>query len=279
MKFASFRTPGGDATFGRVEGGEVIDLRHGVPGCARLRDYLATDAFAARAALSGMRHAISDVVLLPVIPDPGKIICVGLNYKEHVQETGRSDSEHPALFMRSSISQTAHGAPLLKPRTSQRFDYEGELAIVIGKPGRRISEAEALSHVAGYACYNDGSVRDWQRHTHQWTPGKNFDQTGAFGPWLVTPDEMGDRASTWLTTRVNGIVVQRASLAQMIFSIEEIIAYVSGFTTLEVGDVIVTGTPGGVGDRRSPPLYLFDGDVVEVEIDGVGVLRNPVAEE
>ena len=163
----------------------------------------------------------------------------------------------------------------MKPKGSDRFDYEGELAVIVGKPGKHIAAGDAMSHVAGYACYNDGSVRDWQRHTHQWTAGKNFDGTGAFGPWLTKPDAVKDRSQTWLTTRVNGQQVQRASLAHMIFSIEDLIAYIST-SKLETGDVIVTGTPGGVGDRRTPPLYLFPGNVVEVEIDGVGLLRNTV---
>jgi len=168
---------------------------------------------------------------------------------------------------------------MIKPRVSERFDYEGELAIIIGQPGRHISQENALQHIAGYACYNDGSVRDWQRHTHQFTPGKNFDGTGSFGPYMVTPDEIGPRETSFLITRLNGEVVQKASLDLMVFSIEEQIAYISTYTTLETGDVIVTGTPGGVGDRRSPPLYMFAGDKVEVEITGVGLLQNIVANE
>jgi 2-keto-4-pentenoate hydratase/2-oxohepta-3-ene-1,7-dioic acid hydratase in catechol pathway len=189
----------------------------------------------------------------------------------------RPDSEKPALFMRSANSQMAHGDPLVRARVTQKLDYEGELALIIGKPGRYISKADAFSHIAGYACYNDGTMRDWQRHTHQWTPGKNFDNTGAFGPWMVT--ELGDRAKIFLTTRVNGEQRQRASLAHMIFSIEELIEYISGYTTLETGDVIVTGTPGGVGDKRNPPSYLVAGDKVEIEIDGVGLLQNEVVQE
>jgi 2-keto-4-pentenoate hydratase/2-oxohepta-3-ene-1,7-dioic acid hydratase in catechol pathway len=227
----------------------------------------------------GRTYPLSEIKFLPVITDPGKIVCVGLNYQEHVHETGRSDSEKPALFLRTAVSQTAHLAPMIKPKASDRFDYEGELALVIGKPGRHIKAEQALTHIAGYSCYNDGSVRDWQRHTHQWTPGKNFDATGSFGPYLVLPDAIGERQNTWLTTRVNGNEVQKANLAQMIFTIEEIIVYVSGFTKLETGDVIVTGTPGGVGDRRQPPLYLFPGDRVEVEITGVGLLENTIALE
>ena len=280
MKFASYLTPEGRATYGLLFGDRLIDLGALHPQYPTLKDYIGSREFAsANVPKKRNEHDVSAVTFLPVIPNPGKIICVGLNYKDHVQETGRSDSEKPALFLRTISSQTAHRGAFVKPKDSERFDYEGEVAIIIGKPGRRISQADAMRHVAGYACYNDGSVRDWQRHTHQWTAGKNFDQTGSFGPWLATADTVTDRAATFLTTRVNGQQVQRASLAQMIFSIEELIAYISTFTRLETGDVIVTGTPGGVGDRREPPLYLFPGDRVEVEIDGVGVLENVVRTE
>jgi 2-keto-4-pentenoate hydratase/2-oxohepta-3-ene-1,7-dioic acid hydratase in catechol pathway len=279
MKFASFLTPDGRATYGLLYGDRLIDLGALYPQFATLKDYIASKEFAsASVPKKRSEHEVSAVTFLPVIPNPGKIICVGLNYKDHIQETGRSDSEKPALFIRTTISQTSHRAPLMKPKGSDRLDYEGELALIIGKPGKHIAAGDALNHMAGYACYNDGSVRDWQRHTHQWTAGKNFDGTGSFGPWLATTDAIKDRSHTWLTTRVNGQTVQRASLAHMIFSIEDLIVYISAFTNLETGDVIVTGTPGGVGDRRSPPLYLFPGDTVEVEIDGVGVLENTVQE-
>ena len=277
MKFASYLTPEGRATYGLLFGDRLIDLGSLYPQLPTLKDYIASHEFcSANLPKKRIEHDVSTISFLPVIPNPGKIICVGLNYKDHIQETGRTDSEKPALFLRTISSQTHHLGPLMKPACSERFDYEGEVALVIGKPGRHIPQAMAMSHVAGYACYNDGSVRDWQRHTHQWTAGKNFDLAGSFGPWLATADAVSDRAETFLTTRVNGQPVQRASLAQMIFSIEELIAYISTFTCLETGDVIVTGTPGGVGDRRTPPLYLFPGDRVEVEIDGVGLLENIV---
>ena len=280
MKFASYLTPEGRATYGLLFGDRLIDLGALHPQLATLKDYVASPEFASvNVPKKRKEHSVADITFLPVIPNPGKIVCVGLNYKDHIQETGRSDSEKPALFMRTISSQTAHLGAFIKPSISELFDYEGEVAVVVGKPGRHIAQADAMSHVAGYSCYNDGSVRDWQRHTHQWTAGKNFDQTGAFGPWLATPDVVTDRATTFLTTRVNGQQVQRASLAHMIFCIEDLIAYISTFTRLETGDVIVTGTPGGVGDRRTPPLYLFPGDTVEVEIDGVGLLINTVQEE
>lgn len=280
MKFASFIAPNGIETYGLVSGDQIIDLGFDRPNLPSLKDFIGSDEFANRVVPKrGHSYPLSEIKFLPVIVNPGKIVCVGLNYQEHVQETGRQDSEKPALFLRTPISQTAHLTPMVKPKTSDRFDFEGELALVIGKPGRHIAAEQALTHIAGYACYNDGSVRDFQRHTHQWTPGKNFDATGSFGPCLVLPDAIGDRRETWLVTRVNGKEVQKANLAQMIFTIEEIIVYVSSFTKLETGDVIVTGTPGGVGDRRKPPLYLFPGDRVEVEITGVGLLENTIVLE
>ena len=277
MKYASFKTPDGRSSYGAVEGDSVIDLGASHPQLLTLKDFIGSDELGA--APSGPRLKLAEIRLLPVIPNPGKIICVGLNYQDHVQEMNRPDSEKPVLFMRSANSQIAHGEPLVRAKVTEKLDYEGELAVIIGKPGRYIPKGEALSHVAGYACYNDGTARDWQRHTHHWTPGKNFDGTGAFGPWMMTSDAIKDRSATYLTTRVNGLQVQRASLAQMIFSIEDLIEYISGYTSLETGDVIVTGTPGGVGDKRKPPAYLNAGDKVEVEIDGVGLLENTVMQE
>ncbi len=213
---------------------------------------------------------------LPVIPNPGKILCVGLNYKTHVAETKRSDSDFPSIFIRFADSLAAHGEPLPRPEQTQRFDFEGELAVIIGKSGRSIKQADAFDHIAGYACFNDASARDWQRHTHQWTPGKNFPLTGPFGPFMATTQEIPDVNRLALETRLNGEVVQHASLADLIFTLPVIIEYISGFTPLSAGDVIVTGTPGGVGDRRDPPLYMKAGDVIEVEITGLGTLRNTV---
>jgi 2-keto-4-pentenoate hydratase/2-oxohepta-3-ene-1,7-dioic acid hydratase in catechol pathway len=277
MKYASFKTPDGRASYGIVDGSRVIDLGAARPNAATLKDFIATDEFGKP--LSGAEYEMNSLKLLPVIPNPGKIVCVGLNYQDHIKEMNRPESEKPVLFMRSANSQIAHGDPLVRAKVTEKLDYEGELAVIIGKPGRYIPKDEALSHVAGYACYNDGTARDWQRHTHHWTPGKNFDGTGAFGPWMVTADAITDRAATFLITRVNGQNVQRASLAQMIFAIEDLIEYISAYTTLETGDVIVTGTPGGVGDKRNPPLYLSAGDIVEVDIDCVGLLKNTVVQE
>jgi 2-keto-4-pentenoate hydratase/2-oxohepta-3-ene-1,7-dioic acid hydratase in catechol pathway len=224
-------------------------------------------------------HRLDEVSLLPVIPNPEQIFCVGLNYADHVAETNRQSTEQPMIFMRVPASQVGHGQPLLRPRESERFDYEGEIAVIVGKPGRRISEADAWDHIAGYACYNDGSVRDWQLHTAQWGPGKNFYRTGGFGPWMVTADEIGPDEEMTLVTRVNGVELQRASTRQLIHSIPRLIAYISTFTPLAVGDVIVTGTPGGIGLKRTPPLFLKPGDKVEVEVDRIGTLVNGVADD
>lgn len=281
MRLVSFGTAGG-AGFGVVVGGGVVDLTARFAGRAGgLRGLLAADLLEeARTAASGKAElALDSLRLLPVIPDPDKIICVGLNYRDHVAETGRTVTEKPALFARFAASQVGHGQPLIRPRVSTDFDYEGELAVVIGKPGRHIPEADALKHVAGYACYNEGSVRDWQRHTSQFLAGKTFAGTGGFGPWLVTADEIPDPSTLTLETRLNGEVVQRTTTGLMITPVPALIAYISTILPLLPGDVIVSGTPGGVGMKRTPPLFMKPGDVAEVEISGIGILRNPVAGE
>ncbi len=282
MKLISFEHQG-RAGFGAVVGHGVVDLgaamghRH-----ADLKALLAADALAEAAQLVAARQPdlpLAGLTLLPVIPNPDKIWCCGLNYAEHVRETQREVTEQPTFFMRFAASQVGHGQPMLRPRESTQLDYEGEIAVVIGKGGRRIAEADAWTHVAGYACYNDGSVRDWQRHTSQYGPGKNFWRTGGFGPWMVTADEIPFGTTLTLVTRLNGQEMQRATTDMLIHSIARQIAYVSTVAPLVPGDVLVTGTPGGVGSRRNPPVWMKAGDVVEVEIDRVGVLRNPVADE
>lgn len=282
MKLISFERNGRPG-FGAVVDGGVVDLGAALGGRhADLKALLAADALAeARAALAGRQpdFQLDAVTLLPVIPNPGKIWCCGLNYGEHVRETNREVTEQPTFFLRVADSQVGHGQALLRPKESTQLDYEAEIAVVIGKPGRRIAEADAWDHIAGYACYNDGSVRDWQRHTSQWGPGKNFWRTGGFGPWLVTADEIPPRTVMTLITRLNGQEMQRATTAQMIHSIERQIAYVSAIAPLQPGDVIVTGTPGGVGARRSPPVWMQPGDVCEIEVSHVGVLRNPIADD
>ncbi len=280
MKLATFRIDG-STTWGIIEGDEAVDIGAVLHGLPDLKSAIAADALSGvmAHASEAKRYPLAAIQWLPVIPNPDKILCIGLNYETHRKETGRSEVENPTIFARYANSQIGHGADILRPRVSTELDFEGELAVIIGKPGRYVAKADALSHVAGYACYNDGSVRDFQRHTHQFTPGKNFPDTGAFGPWMVTPDELGDLAALRLQTRVNGQVVQDALIEQMIFDVPRQIEYCSSFTRLEPGDVIATGTPGGVGAKRTPPLWLKPGDVVEVEIDKVGLLRNGVSDE
>jgi 2-keto-4-pentenoate hydratase/2-oxohepta-3-ene-1,7-dioic acid hydratase in catechol pathway len=281
MKLASFECDGKRA-WGSVVGDQVYDLGAVLGDRARdLKSALADGSPAAwtRAQAEAPRHAFSAITWLPVIPNAGKVLCVGLNYDDHRRETGNNAVGFPTIFVRFADSQTGHETDLVRPAGSTQLDYEGELAVIIGRGGRRIPEAEALAHIAGYACFNDGSVRDWQRHTSQFTPGKNFPATGGCGPWMVTVDEIADVQALELTTRVNGKTVQNAQTAQMIFSVARIVSYCSTFTPLAPGDVIATGTPGGVGARRTPPLFLKPGDRVEVEISGVGRLVNSVADE
>ncbi|SSW64434.1 fumarylacetoacetate hydrolase family protein [Achromobacter agilis] len=280
MKLLSFERQG-LASWGLLaEDGRIIDGQPLTQGRYRsLRAALQAQALPDIARAARGRAAdvsLEDVQLLPVIPDPGKILCVGLNYEDHRRETNREPTGEPTLFLRVATSQVGHGLAIRCPAESHKLDYEGEIAVVIGKGGRRISQEDAYAHIAGYAPYNDASVRDWQQHTSQWTPGKNFDATGAFGPWMATRDEVPDGADLSLSTRLNGEVVQHATTAQLIFSIPRLIQYISRFATLEPGDVIVTGTPGGVGFKRNPPLFMKDGDIVEVEVGSVGCLSNRV---
>ena len=282
MKIVSF-IHAGRPGYGIVKGAGVVDLSTRFGGrWPTLRSLLAADALAEAEAAARAAEAdlpLDTLALAPVIPDPDKIICVGLNYRDHVAETGRTVTERPALFARFAGSQVGHLQPLVKPAVSDEFDYEGELAVVIGKPGRHIAATQALAHVAGYACYNEGSIRDWQRHTSQFLAGKSFAGTGGFGPWLVTADEIPDPSRLSLETRLNGEVVQHTTTDLMITPVAEQIAYISTILPLLAGDVIVTGTPGGVGVKRQPQLFMRPGDVVEVEISGIGVLRNAVVAE
>ncbi|WP_376094409.1 fumarylacetoacetate hydrolase family protein [Roseomonas sp. CCTCC AB2023176] len=281
MRLVSFEVDG-QPRYGVVSGDGVVDLaaRLGsrAPTLRRLLEAGMLEEVRAAAAsapdrpLDGLRFA-------PVIPDPDKIICIGLNYRDHVAETGREETANPALFARFTASQVGHGQPLIRPRVSEQFDYEGELAVIIGTGGRHLARADALRHVAGYACYNEASVRDWQRHTTQFLAGKTFAGTGGFGPWMVTADEIPDPSKLTLETRLNGQVVQHTTTDLMITDVPAMIAYISTILPLAPGDVIVSGTPGGVGMKRNPPLFMKPGDVAEVEISGIGILRNPVAAE
>ncbi|MGX1164720.1 2-keto-4-pentenoate hydratase/2-oxohepta-3-ene-1,7-dioic acid hydratase in catechol pathway [Bradyrhizobium sp. USDA 372] len=281
MKLLSFIVDG-RPSFGAVKDSGVVDLGARMAGCTTLRQLLEAGRLgeAARLAASAAPdHSLDKVSFAPVIPDPGKIICVGLNYRDHVAETGRTVTERPALFARFACSHVGHLQPIVKPGVSDDFDYEGELALVIGKAGRHIPPGRALDYVAGYSCYNEGSIRDWQRHTSQFLAGKTFAESGSFGPWLVTTDEIPDPSKLTLQTRLNGNVVQNTTTDLLITAIPELIAYISTICPLVPGDVIVTGTPGGVGAKRTPPLWMRPGDTVEVEISGIGTLRNTVIAE
>jgi 2-keto-4-pentenoate hydratase/2-oxohepta-3-ene-1,7-dioic acid hydratase in catechol pathway len=250
-------------------------------GVATLREAIAkgtiiTAANAAQRAQEG--QPLSAVTLQPPIPNPEKVICIGLNYRDHAAEAGQKLPEHPSVFVRLTNTLTPHGGALVRPNISDNFDYEGEVAVIIGKPGRHISRSSALEHVFGYACFNDGSIRDFQLK-HSLIAGKNFPSTGGFGPWIATADTIPDPSKLTLTTRINGKQVQHKGTSDMIFDVPAIIAYVSTWTELVPGDVIATGTPEGVGFARKPPLWLKPGDVVEVEISRIGILRNNVVAE
>jgi 2-keto-4-pentenoate hydratase/2-oxohepta-3-ene-1,7-dioic acid hydratase in catechol pathway len=278
VRWISFERAG-RASYGVVVGNGIVDVGARRPNDRTLKDLLASgdlEKAGAEAAKQKADHALADVKYLPVITNPDKILCVGINYKAHQEETGRDPTSHPTIFVRFAAAQIGHDQPMIRPEESDRLDFEGEIALVIGKRGRRIPKAKALDYVAGFSCYNDGSVRDYQRHTTQFTPGKNFTGTGGFGPWLMTKDECGNLGAMELTTRLNGEVMQNATASLLIFGFEDIIAYCSTFTDLVPGDVIVTGTPGGVGAARNPPLFMKAGDVIEVEVKPIGVLRNRV---
>jgi len=271
VRYVSFRRPDGASRYGRLEGEQVVELGDSLRQ-AITQGWLGEDA-------DGPHHALDGLDLLPPIPDPGKIICIGLNYATHLSEMGNKRPDHPTVFTRFTNTLVANGAPLVKPSNSDRFDYEGELAVVIGRPARHVGREQAMNHVAGFSVFNDASVRDWQRHTSQFTPGKNFPSSGGFGPALVTPDEIGDLTAIRVQTRLNGELMQDQPISDMLWPVAELIEYLSSFTELAPGDVIVTGTPGGVGDARTPPVYMQAGDVVEVSIGAIGTLQNQVIAE
>lgn len=274
MRYISFVRNGAEG-YGCLVGDGVCDLgrRSGLPD---LKSYIAS-RFGANCSEETVvaDFLLSDIRWLPVIPNPDKLLCVAINYRE-TDKPCSDEPAYPTLFTRFGISQTGHDEPLLKPDVSDKFDYEGELAVIIGKAGHRIREVEALEHVAGYSCFNDGSVRDWQKHSSQFTPGKNFVKSAGFGPWMVSANELKDPSSLTLITRVNGEVRQTTNTHRMIFPIPWLISYISQFTALAPGDVIVTGTPKGYGSSLQPARFLEHGDLVEVDIEQVGLLRNRV---
>lgn len=285
MRFAAFRTESGDGLAacpadGAVRGLLASDPRY--PG--DLRSLLAHGDRALRDAYERLLGADAidprSMRWLPPIPVPGKIVCVGLNYAEHAAESGFKPPAYPAFFVRFPTSLVGHESPMVRPKASDQLDYEAELVAIVGRRARHVGKDRALDHVAGYSMFNDGSVREYQYKTPQWTVGKNFDSTGAFGPVFVTADELppGGKGLT-IEMRVNGTVLQSASTAEMIFDVAALVATLSEVMTLEPGDVLVTGTPSGVGKARTPPLFLKPGDVCEVSIERIGTLRNPVIQE
>ncbi len=280
MKLASF-TIDGEPGYGLVDGDAVHAasprFRSRFPD---LRSVIAAGATTELADDVGAGAATADRVRYrPPLPDARRILCIGVNYRPHIREMGREVPDYPVVFTRFASSLVGHGESIIRPRESRQFDFEGELAVVIGRAVRRVPRERAFDCVAGYSCFMDGSIRDFQKHTGQFTPGKNFDLSGAMGPCIVTADEIDEPARLELTTRVNGQVMQRGRLADLVFDIPALIAYCSTFTRLEPGDVIATGTPGGVGAARRPPVWLQPGDVVEVDVPGVGCLRSQVLDE
>jgi len=277
MRWLSFESEG-RASFGYLtsDGSGIVDAG-ARSGLADLKAAIA-DGLVERGASLGDQAdvALADISYLPTITNPDKILCVGLNYKAHQEETGRGGEGTPTIFARFAGAQMGHEQPMIRPIESETLDFEGEIAMVIGKAGRRISEANALDHVAGFGIYNDGSVREYQRQTSQFTPGKNFTGTGGFGPWMMTMDEIGDLDEMEITTRLNGEVMQNSKAALLVHGFAELIEYCSTFIELTPGDVIVTGTPGGVGAARTPPVFMDEGDVIEVEVKPIGTLVNRV---
>lgn len=285
MKIASIDTGEGPSIGLRMDDGSIIDLCHlgdAVPRQLQRLLELGPEALAAvekRGRKVGERLDPESVQFLPLIPEPHAVWCAALNYPTHITE---GDWEHPSwppFFLRVGASLCGHLQPMVVPTVSDRLDFEGELAVVIGQRARHVTEADAYDVIAGYSCFNDGSVRDWQRHTKQITAGKNFSHTGPFGPWLTTRDELPDIEDARLTTVLNGTVMQQAQISDMVFGIPKLINYLSTIVELRPGDVVVTGTPGGVGIRHDPPVFLTAGDVIEVAVEGVGRLTNPVVME
>ena len=282
MKFLSFVFKG-ESKFGVYNGKNITDLTGKIKKAQTLKDLISDKKNindAKKYALNNPGNiSLNQIEYLPVIPDPGKIICIGLNYREHVKETGRSTKQNPVIFLRYPESQTSHNQPIQKPKVSNYLDYECELAVIMGNSGKNIKPENALTYIIGYSCYNDCTLRDWQQHTDQFGLGKNFEKTGSFGPHMILSEDIPDYTNLSIQTRLNGKVMQSAKLKQLIFDIPTLISYVSKAIPWKAGDVLVTGTPGGVGFKRKPPIYMRDGDKVEVEISEIGVLSNIIKDE
>lgn len=266
---------------------EFIDLSQAAPALPTdlgaliaMPGGLAAAQQAAAKATASVVKPMAGVRFLPLVPRPGKIVCLGLNYADHAKEGGHARPEYPSFFLRGATSMIGHNEPIIRPRASTKLDYEAELAVVIGKRVRHLTPANALDCVAGYSCFNDGSIRDYQRKTNQWTIGKNFDGSGPFGPWLVTPDELPPGAAGLrIQSRLNGKVMQDSNTALFLWNVVEALCIITECMTLEPGDVIITGTPAGVGYARTPPVWMAPGDICEIDIEGIGILSNPIADE
>ena len=281
MKLTSF-IRNGTRGYGAVTDDGICDLTSAINGISDLKGLLETGGLSRAADVANGRPAdfpIEEIEFLPLIPNAQKIICVAVNYLAHAREAGRTIGEHPVLFHRHTQTQVGHQQPLLVPKASHQLDFEGEIAVILGKGGAHIKPEDAMDHVAGYSCYNEGSVRDWQFHVHQYSMGKNFNATGGFGPWLVTTDDIPDPDALTVTTRLNGKQMQFGEFNDVAFNIPTLISYVSRALPWCAGDVIVTGTPGGVGFKRTPPIFLTEGDSVEVDVNLVGTLVNSVQNE
>ena len=281
MKFVSFLLKG-SPKFGISDGKSITDLTNKISGSKTLKELISNNGIndAKKYAKENPGSInINEIEFLPLIPNPGKIICVGLNYSDHVNEIGITLEKNPVIFLRVPESQTAHKQIIQKPKVSNHLDYEGEMAVIMGNAGKHIEPKNALKHIVGYSCYNESTVRDWQQHTKQFTMGKNFEKTGSFGPYMVLAEEISDYKKLTIQTRLNDKVMQKASLSQLIFDIPTLISYISKAMPWQAGDVLVTGTPGGVGFKRNPPVYMKDGDKIEVEITDVGILTNTIKDE
>jgi 2-keto-4-pentenoate hydratase/2-oxohepta-3-ene-1,7-dioic acid hydratase in catechol pathway len=281
MRLISFEV-NGQPSYGLARDAGIVDAGRRLGG--RYRDLKAVLEAGALNELRALEDQLpdlnaSEVVHLPVVPNAGKILCVGINYLSHIKETGREPPQYPVLFTRFADTFVGHDQPIVRPRVSTDLDYEGELAVVIGRHGRHIDRSRAFEHVAGYTCCNEGSIRDFQYHTIQFTAGKNFYRSGSLGPWLLTSDEQPDPSRFHLQTRINGEVLQDAPVSDLCFDIPHLIEYCSSWTPLAPGDIIVTGTPGGVGRVRKPPIWMKPGDTVEIDIRGLGTLRNSIIDE
>ncbi len=281
MKFVSFLLKG-SPKFGISDGKSITDLTNKISGSKTLKELISNNGIndAKKYAKENPESInVDEIEFLPLIPNPGKIICVGLNYSDHVNEIGITLEKNPVIFLRVPESQTAHKQIIQKPKVSNHLDYEGEMAVIMSNAGKHIEPKNALKHIAGYSCYNESTVRDWQQHTKQFTMGKNFEKTGSFGPYMVLAEEISDYKKLTIQTRLNDKVMQEASLSQLIFDIPTLISYISKAMPWQAGDVLVTGTPGGVGFKRNPPVYMKDGDKIEVEIKNVGILTNTIKDE